>query len=124
MPKRKRKRQPSLEQELKRLSSEKIKADARGRTRAELLASTLWNRSLAGDKDSLRMLLERLPVSIPEQDTEQAEPPSTGKQASIDKAVDTYKALVEAGIVPAEWFARYQIQQAEDENPDVTKTMQ
>src|ERR1044071_6504042 len=122
MRKRKRK-QPSLEQELKRLASEKIKKDAKGRTRAELLASTLWNKSLAGDRDSLKMLLERLPVAIPEAD-EPAEQHDTGKETKLDKAVNAYKALVDAGIIPPEWFAKYQIEQAEDDNPDVPKTMQ
>ena len=79
MRKRKRK-QPSLEQELKRLASEKIKKDAKGRTRAELLARSLWNRSLAGDKDSLKMLLERLPVAIPEADAEPAEHDGSSKE--------------------------------------------
>jgi len=69
------------------------------------------------------MLLERLPVSLPEQD-EPAEPHSTTVETSIDKAVNIYKALVEAGVVPAEWFSKYMIEKAEDENPDVTKTMQ
>src|ERR1051325_10641271 len=122
MRKRKRK-QPSLEQELKRLASEKIKKDAKGRTRAELLASTLWNKSLAGDRDSLKMLLERLPVAIPEQD-EPAAPQDTTKEPALDKAVRIYKALVDSGVIPVEWFAKYMIDKAEDDNPDITKTMQ
>src|ERR1043165_4385004 len=113
MRKRKRK-QPSLEQELKRLASEKIKKDARGRTRAELLASTLWNRSLAGDKDSLKMLLDRLPVAIPEQD-EPAEPHDAATETKLDKAINIYKALVDSGIIPVEWFANYMIDKAEDD---------
>ena len=122
MRKRKRK-QPSLEQELRRLASEKIKKDPKNRSRAELLAATLWNRSLAGDKDSLKMLLERLPVALPEQDAEPAEYDGS-KEPALDRAVNAYKALVDAGIIPAEWFAKGQIQQAQDDNPDVTKTMQ
>jgi len=90
MRKRKRK-QPSLEQELKRLASEKIKKDAKGRTRAELLASTLWNKSLAGDRDSLRMLLERLPATaVPEQD-ETAAPQETGTPYGRKKGHNTAK---------------------------------
>jgi len=123
MRKRKRK-QPSLEQELKRLASEKIKKDAKGRTRAELLASTLWNKSLAGDRDSLRMLLERLPATaVPEQD-ETAAPQETGTRTKLDQAIDIYKALVDSGVIPVEWFAKYMIDKAEDDNPAVTKTMQ
>jgi hypothetical protein len=122
MRKRKRK-QPSLEEELKRLASEKIKKDPRGRSRAELLASTLWNRSLAGDKDSLKMLLERLPVAIPEAD-EPAEPHNATVETKLDQAVNIYKALVDSGVIPVEWFAKYMIDKAEDDNPDVTKTMQ
>ena len=123
MRKRKRK-QPSLEQELKRLASEKIKKDPRGRSRAELLASTLWNKSLAGDKDSLRMLLERLPpAAIPEAD-EPAAPHDTSKESALDRAVNAYKALVDSGVIPAEWFSKYMIEKAEDDNPDITKTMQ
>jgi len=123
MRKRKRK-QPSLEQELKRLATEKIKKDARGRTRAELLAATLWNRSLAGDKDSLKMLLERLPVAVVHEDAEPAEPHGATVETKLDQAVNIYKALVDSGIIPVEWFAKYMIDKAEDDNPDVTKTIQ
>ena len=57
--KHKRQRHVSLESELKRLSAEKIKRDPRGRTRAQLLASTLWSKSLAGDGNALKLLLEK-----------------------------------------------------------------
>src|SRR5689334_2833244 len=114
---RRKRKQPSLEQELKRLASEKIKKDAKGRTRAELLASTLWNKSLAGDRDSLRMLLERLPATaVPEQD-EPAAPHDATVETKLDKAVNIYKALVDSGVIPVEWFAKYMIDKAEDENP-------
>ena len=104
MRKRKRK-QPSLEQELKRLASEKIKRDAKGQSRAELLAATLWNRSLADDKESLKMLLERLPVAIPEQEADSAEHDGSRKESALDRAVNAYKALVDSGVIPTEWFA-------------------
>jgi hypothetical protein len=40
--------------------------------------------------------------------------------------VRIYKALVDAGVIPVEWFAKYQIEKAEEkfEEGTLTKTMQ
>lgn len=118
---------PSLESELKRLASQRIKKDPRGRTRAELLAATLWNKSLSGDRDSLRMLLERLPTAQPEAEPS-ASATTSNEPSNFDQITAAFKAMVQAGIVPAEVFSQYRIkqfeQQFEDGNPNLTKTIQ
>jgi hypothetical protein len=50
------------------------------------------------------------------------------RKPTLDRAADAYKALVDAGIIPAEWFERYRLKQFEEEfeakNPYLNKTMQ
>jgi len=128
MRKRKRQRHVSLESELKRLSAEKIKRDPRNRTRAELLAATLWNKSLAGDGNSLKLLLERLPISTPQPE---AESTATAKQddtgeSKMDRVINLMRGLVRAGIMPGEIFERYRIKQFDEQFVDETtnKTIQ
>ena|SRR5690348_10850464 len=129
MRKRKRQRHVSLESELKRLSAERIKRDPKGRTRAELLASTLWSKSLAGDGNALRLLLERLPVTVPQSEPEATTAePATPEVSRMDRVISIMKALVGAGIIPGEVFEKYRIRQLDEEfeikNPDWNKTIQ
>jgi len=64
----------SLEAMLQRLARESVKGDALKRPRAEILARTLWRRALEGDKRSVELLLDRLPVqAVP--DPTKPEPP-------------------------------------------------
>jgi hypothetical protein len=129
MRKRKRQRHVSLESELKRLSAEKIKRDPKNRTRAELLAATLWNKSLSGDGNALRLLLERLPVTVPQSEAESATvEPAMPEVSKMDRVVSIMKALVSAGVVPIEIFERYRIkaldEEFENKNGDWNKTLQ
>jgi hypothetical protein len=124
---RKRQRHISLESELKRLSAEKIKRDPRNRTRAELLAATLWNKSLAGDGNSLKLLLERLPVTVPQAEAESTTAePATPEVSKMDKVISIMKALVSAGVVPIEIFERYRIKKFDEQFVDenTNKTIQ
>jgi len=122
--KRKRQRHISLESELKRLSAEKIKRDPRNRTRAELLAATLWNKSLSGDGNALRLLLERLPVTVPQTEPE---PAATAKQddageSKMEKVVNLMRALVRHGIMPAEAFSKYELKKFDEKYQDEPTT--
>jgi hypothetical protein len=125
--KRKRQRHISLESELKRLSAEKIKRDPRNRTRAELLAATLWNKSLSGDGNALRLLLERLPVTVPQTEAEPTTAePATPEVSRMDRVISIMKALVGAGVIPGEVFEKYRLRKFEEqyETQDTNKTLQ
>ena|SRR5690242_3895647 len=107
----KRQRHISLESELKRLSAEKIKRDPRNRTRAELLAATLWSKSLAGDGNALKLLLERLPISTPQAEAEPtaSKPDGATEGTKMDHVINLMRALVQHGIMPAEVFSKYEL---------------
>jgi hypothetical protein len=93
------------------------------------LASTLWNKSLAGDGNALKLLLDRLPVVVPEAEPQPATAePATPEVSKMDKVISIMKALVSAGVVPIEIFEKYRIRQLDEEfenkNPDWNKTLQ
>jgi hypothetical protein len=127
MRKRKRQRHVSLESELKRLGSEQVKRDPKRRSRAQLLASTLWNKSLSGDPTALKLLLDRLPQATPEAEPQPATAePATPEVSKMDRVISIMKALVSAGVVPIEIFEKYRIRKFEEqyETQDTNKTLQ
>jgi hypothetical protein len=87
-------------------------------TRAQLLATVMWNRALGGDRDAMRMVLEYTvgkPVSLADMPTIQiANVVSTGgNNQQVEKAdpyvqvVGLVRNLVTAGIIPAEVLSRF-----------------
>src|ERR1051325_4546887 len=82
-----------------------------GRTAAALI----WAKAVSGDKDHLKLALEYTigrPVPLTDMPTivvNQQTIVEQHQETSIDKAVGAFKALVEAGIVPAEIFQQYAV---------------
>jgi len=82
-----------------------------GRTAAALI----WAKAVSGDKDHLKLALEYTigrPVPLTDMPTivvNQQTVVQQHQETSIDKAVGAFKALVEAGIVPAEVFQQYAV---------------
>ena len=100
------KRKASLETELLKLSQGHDPRDRQKRSRIEVLGRILWNRALAGDRDSLKMLLDRLPAQSGFQAEHSTEEP-TMKVTSYEDITNALRALVEGGLVPIELFEMY-----------------
>src|SRR5690348_13890820 len=111
----KRQRHISLESELKRLSTEQIKKDPRHRTRSQILASSLWSRALSGDRESLKMLLERLPQSTPEAEPRGDVANAASGATTFDQVTNALRSLVAAGILPSEAFEKFRIKKLDEE---------
>jgi hypothetical protein len=101
-----RKSNKSREAILQQLASEPIANDPKKRDRVEVLAKLLWSRSLSGDKDALRMLLDRLPKSTLPEPTAPA--PANPSERLADDPYKTSAALIrqfiETGLLPPEAF--------------------
>ena len=100
----------SLETELARIGAEELKGN---KSKLSLLAGRLWSGALSGDRDCLRLLVDRLPP----------ESFSTTKDGSFccprchwpqqvqgdpnEVLCNVLQALVSAGVIRAELFADY-----------------
>ena len=74
------------------------------------------------------MLLERLPVAVPQPDEPTTAESTASNLATFEQVTRALRSLVEAGIMPAEAFERYRIKKLDEEfeskNGDWNKTMQ
>jgi hypothetical protein len=78
----------------------------------------LWDRSLEGDGNALKLLLERLPAqplpAAPVVASPAAPPPSKGDK--YEEVVALVKCLIQANILPIESFASF-LPNTDDEPP-------
>jgi hypothetical protein len=101
-----RKHKPSLEAELIALAQASDPRDKQRRSRVQVLARILWNKSLNGDANSIKQLLDRLPAQSGIQAEHSIEEP-TMKVTSYEDITNALRALVEGGLVPIELFEMY-----------------
>jgi len=98
------KRKPSLEAKLLELAQASDARDRQKRSRLDVLATIIWNRAISGDKDSMKMLLDRLPAQ-PAFHVEEPQEPI--KPTTYEEITSTMRVLVKAGIVPLQLFEMF-----------------
>ena len=95
-----------------------------GWTNERTLAGIIWARALRGESEYVKLALEYTcgrPVPLtdmPQITINQQTVVAQSTEYSVDKVAEAFKAMVAAGVVPADMFQKYVVTQGNGHVPD------